>query len=106
MMFHVGRLSVTTRSWCGLPRRRWAADRLLTRKGSGDLERYNENHYPVPQEKNAITPLLILLYLKYLSQVVVCNYGPGGNILGWELYGTEGDTGSKCPNGVENGLCL
>ena len=39
-------------------------------------------------------------------KLLVCNYGPGGNVMGLEIYGTDGETASKCKNGAEDGLCL
>ena len=38
-------------------------------------------------------------------KVLVCNYGPSGNIIGGRMY-AKGEPGSLCPNGSENGLCL
>jgi len=38
----------------------------------------------------------------------VCNYGPGGNIIGGSMY-TEGDACTACPadaSGCNNGLCV
>ena len=35
----------------------------------------------------------------------MCNYYPPGNYPGRPVY-LSGPTGSKCPNQVENGLCL
>ena len=49
---------------------------------------------------------IVTTHVSMMFQLLVCNYGPGGNIMGQAIYGTEGETGSKCENGVENGLCL
>ena len=38
-------------------------------------------------------------------QVLVCNYGPGGNEAGGSMY-KIGKPGSLCSNGSEKGLCL
>ena len=38
-------------------------------------------------------------------KVLVCNYGPSGNIIGGRMY-AKGEPGSLCSNGIENGLCL
>ena len=41
----------------------------------------------------------------YWFKVLVCNYGPSGNIIGGRMY-AKGEPGSLCSNGIENGLCL
>ena len=37
-------------------------------------------------------------------QMLVCNYGPGGNMLDDKVY-TVGKVGADCKNGVNDGLC-
>ncbi|CAB4062448.1 CRISP [Lepeophtheirus salmonis] len=38
------------------------------------------------------------------KKVLICNYGPGGNILRAKVY-EIGKAGSECPNGHKDGLC-
>ena len=42
---------------------------------------------------------------EWYKKVLVCDYGPGGNYVGGEMY-KIGEPGSLCEAGVENGLCL
>ena len=42
---------------------------------------------------------------EWYKKVLVCDYGPGGNYVGGEMY-KIGEPGSLCKGGVENGLCL
>ena len=42
---------------------------------------------------------------EWYKKVLVCDYGPGGNYVGGEMY-KIGEPGSLCKGAVENGLCL
>ena len=42
---------------------------------------------------------------EWYKKVLVCDYGPGGNYVGGEMY-MIGKPGSLCIGAVENGLCL
>ena len=42
---------------------------------------------------------------EWYKKVLVCDYGPGGNYVGGEMY-KIGEPGSLCSGAVENGLCL
>jgi hypothetical protein len=44
----------------------------------------------------------------WYDKYYVCNYGPGGNIIGGSMY-TEGDACTQCPaeaSSCDNGLCV
>ena len=48
-----------------------------------------------------------LYKIKYRFKVLVCNYGPGGNIIDKPVY-QIGEPGSECPEGTtstKKGLC-
>ena len=42
---------------------------------------------------------------EWYKKILVCDYGPGGNVVGGEMY-KIGEPGSLCKSGVENGLCV
>ena len=46
-----------------------------------------------------------VLHSGSLFQTLVCNYGPGANMIGRAVY-ESGSTASACTSGSENGLCL
>ena len=51
--------------------------------------------------------IVISCIVRFFHQVLVCNYGPAGNIEGAPVY-EQGETGSNCPTGTSKtplGLC-
>ena len=66
---------------------------------------FKQVSYFKQKSKQSLSILWTIQHFASLFQTLVCNYGPGANMIGSAVY-EAGATASACAKGSENGLCL